>query len=267
MEGFYGGSVGINLKGVQFFPYTDTPGPCTALEINSEFTGAFPHILLEEVSFAGPTTDAPPNLNLIAINATGRMKIQCRGVFIEAHDAGVVLDTNAHLYGDLTCGGNPTTDELIQTASTWTGNIDINVSKAGASKLLVNYHSGASQVFRNAQPYDDRVVYPVRAGHVLASDYVKDAGAPSLRSGANGLANMSKPGTGLYQLNFDTNKFAPTTTDEYTVEVIIPANTGGRSWVINEATTTYVKIQFYGSDGSAADVNAFVIKILGRDGI
>lgn len=266
MDSFNGGSVGITLKQVQFFPSAAANNPSTGLEIDSPFAGSYPRILLEDITFAGYETLAPPAAGYLAIVATGRMKIQCRGVFIESFDTGISLNEEAHLYGDVTCGGNPTTDELITTAGTWTGNIDINVQRGGTSKLLRNYRASTSQVFRDAQPYDDRVVYPIRAGHVLASDYITDGSPPSLRSAANGLANASKPGTGLYQINFDSGKFAPTATAEFTPKIAIPANTGARTWVVNASTTTYIQIQFYDSAGSAADVTAFTIELVGRDG-
>lgn len=267
VDSFSGGAVGFTLKQTQFFPAAAPNNPCTALEIDSPFIGSYPHILLEDITFAGQASGTPPGVNLTGLRATGRMKIQCRGVFVEAYDAGISLQTEAELYGDITAGGNPTTGELINTGPSWAGNIDVNANKGGATYLLRNYRGGASQIFRDARPYDGRVVYPMRAGHVLASDYVNNGtGTPTLRSGANGFSSVTKPGTGLYELVFDPVKLKPTAVSEITVDVTIPDNLGVRRWYVTSYATDRVRIQITDATGTGLDANTFVVKIVGRDG-
>lgn len=265
MDGFLGGSVGIVLRGVQFFPWATPGGFCKAIDIFSNATVARHHIILEEVSFAGITDSAPPGLNLVGIRANGRMDLECRGVFVEGYDIGVLLKNGASLTGNFRGPGNPSVQDLIETDTDFTGQIDCIVTKGSAVKLLNSFTGNQNRIYQTVEPVGRRIVYPHTPTQVLASGRLSSGlSTPTLANG-QGISSVSKQSTGVYRLNFDTNVFAPNTGSEYKVRAFVESVTGA-TWYVNAATFSYVDIAFKNLSGTLADVGDFDFEIYARPG-
>ena len=265
MDGFLGGSVGIVLRGVQFFPWATPGGFCKAIDIFSDATVARHHIILEEVSFAGITYAAPPGINLVGIRANGRMDLECRGVFVEGYDIGVLLKNGASLTGNFRGPGNPSVQDLIETDTDFTGRIDCLVSKGSAVKLLNSFTGGQNRIYQNVEPIGRRIVYPHTPTQVLASGRLSNGLSTPTLSNGQGVSTVSKSSTGIYKLNFDTNVFAPNAGTEYRVRAFVESVTGA-TWYVNAANFAYVEIAFKNLSGTLADVGDFDFEIYARPG-
>lgn len=265
VDSFYGGSVGIALKGVQFFPWA-TPGNFVrALEVSSPASIARQHIILDEVSFAGITSAAPPGINAIGIKATGRVEIDCRGTFVEGYDIGVALFGGSSLFGNFTGPGNPSVSDLIQTDGAWTGIIDAIVTKGSAVNLLNSFTGGLNRIYRDVEPLGRRIIYPHTPMQVLASGTVTGgAGTPSL-SVSQAITAVSKTSTGIYRLTFDTTIFKPSSANQYRIRIANQSIVGS-TWYNNGGTTTYVEVAFRNLAGTLADVTDFDFEIYARPG-
>ncbi len=266
VDTFYGGSVGFTLKQVQFFPWA-TPGTFVrAIDVDSPSSVARQRILLEDISFAGITDSAPPGLNMVGVRATGRVDLICRGVFVEGYDIGCLLRTGASLYGDFTGPGNPSVEDLIQADSDFVGRIDCVVLKGSAVRVLRSFKTSPSTLQLNAEPFSRRVVYPVTPTEVFAAGRVSGgAGTPAI-SNSFGVSSVSKDGTGLYTLVFNTNEFSPGAGSDYRVRVAVQS-VNSRTWFVNVANSTGVQLQFKATtNDTAADVGDFDFEIVGRPG-
>ncbi len=266
VDTFYGGSVGFTLKQVQFFPWA-TPGTFVrALDISSPTAVARPRILLEDISFAGITELAPPGLNMVGVRATGRLDLICRGVFVEGYDIGCLLKTGACLYGDFTGPGNPSVGDIIQADSDFVGRIDCVVSKGSAARVLRSFKASPSTLQLNGEPFTRRVVYPVTPAEVFAAGRVSGgAGTPAV-SNSFGVSSVSKDGTGLYTLVFDTNEFNPGAGSDYRVRIAVQS-VNARTWYVSAANSTGVQLGFKNATtDAAADVGDFDFEIVGRPG-
>lgn len=266
VDTFYGGSVGITLKQVQFFPWAAPGNFVRAIDIDSPATVARQRILLEDISFAGITDSAPPGLNAVGIRARGRVDIIGRGVFVEGYDIGCLLRGQASLYGDFTGPGNPSVEDLIEADSDFTGRIDCIVSKGSAVRLLRSFKPNPSTLQLNGQPYNRRVVYPVTPSEVFAAGRMSGgAGTPTVAT-SYGISSVSKQGAGLYTLTFDTTEFNPGTGSDYRVRIAVQS-VNARTWYVSAANSTGVQIQFKNATtDAAADVGDFDFEIYGRPG-
>jgi hypothetical protein len=263
----YGGAVGSSFKSVQFFPSQSIASAKAMIYANfTSYSVGVYNLLLDEISFAGWTTAAPPGIDLSGLFATGRVRIQCKGVFMEGVDYGITLDTDASLYGVLGAGGNPSTNSVIACNSSWTGEIDCpRIGKGGATYLVRSFAASPTNIYRDVEPVFHRVVYPHTPSEIMA--YCRNTAAGgTLDSTAFGFSSISRTGAGQYTINFDAAKFAPNGGTAYRTRVEIGSVAGSTYYVAGQ-TSSSISLVFKNLANVAADCDLFDVFVYGRPGL
>ena len=263
----YGGAVGSSFKSVQFFPSTSSAVGRASIYANfTTYTSGVYNLLLDEISFAGWATAAPPGIGLTGLFATGRVRVQCKGVFMEAFDYGITLDTDASLYGVIGGGGNPSTESVVACNSTWTGEIDCQrINKGGATYLVRSFAASPTHIYRDVEPVFYRVVYPHTPSEIMA--YCRNTAAGgTLDSTAFGFSSISRTGAGQYTINFNAAKFAPNGGTAYRIKVEI-GSVAGRTYYIAGQTASSISLVFKDLSNVPADCDFFDVFVYGRPGL
>jgi len=194
----YGGSVGWKIENT-LFSYTVASASnavkCIDVDIEGIYSVGWMNLTLDNVQFESDATTLTGIVDQMGVSVKGRVKVNVNAVHMEGVAYGIVLDTDASLFGQsISPTGNNSVKEVIQCASTWTGKIDVTgATKAGATFLLNSYIASATKLYRDVDPIFGRVVYPNTPSEILA--YAKNTtNAGALDSTAFGFSGITRNG-------------------------------------------------------------------------
>jgi hypothetical protein len=266
----YGGSVGWEIENTLFYYNVDSAKntvKCINVDTEGSYSVGWMNVTLNNVQFESGATSLDDITNQTGISVKGRVKLSVNAVHMEGIAYGIVLDTDACLYGQvISAGGNSSVREIIQCKNTWAGKIDVSgATKAGAQYLLTSYVSGAAQLYRDVEPIFGRIIYPNSPSEVLALCRNTSANPAILDAASQGFSAITRTQQGTYDCVFDTSKFSPLNGAHYWVRVM-PGGSAMRHAAVMVQSAAKITIVFRDVEGSYQDCDFFVAEIIGRPG-
>jgi len=265
----YGGSVGWEIENT-LFSYTvasaSNAAKCIDIDIEGIYTVGWMNITLDNVQFESDATTLTGVVDQMGLSVKGRVKANVNAVHMEGVAYGIVLDTDASLYGQMISpSGNNSVKEVIQVLSTWTGKIDVTgATKAGATYLLNSYIASGTKLYRDVDPIFGRIVYPNSPSEVLA--YAKNTtNGGSLDSTSFGFSGITRNGAGDYTLTYDATKFVPLTAT-HVREIVTIGTTTGRTYYVSAYATGSIRIIFKDLSAVSTDTDTFEVRMYGKPG-
>lgn len=266
----YGGSVGWELENTQFYydlgAAKDTV-KCIQIDVEGSYSAGWMNVTLNNVQFESGATSLDGITEQSGILVKGRVKLSVNAIHMEGVAYGIVLDTDARLYGQvISAGGNSSVREVIQCKNTWAGKIDVSgATKAGAQYLLTSYVSNATQLYRDVEPIFGRIVYPNSPSEVLALCRNTSANPAVMDAASQGFSGIARIEKGAYDCFFDTSKFSPPDGAHYWARVM-PGGSAIRHVEVISQSAAKITIVFRDLEQSYQDCDFFVVEIIGRPG-
>lgn len=266
----FGGSVGWELTNTQFSYNTASvisEVKCIDVDIEGSYSVGWMSVTLNNVQFESGVITLDGVANQTGISVKGRVKLSVNALFMEGVAYGIVLDTDACLYGQvISAGGNSSVREVIRCEKTWAGKIDVSgATKAGAQYLLTSYASGATQLYRDVEPIFGRIIYPNSPSEVLALCRNTSPNPANLDAASQGFLAVIRTRQGTYDCVFDISKFSPLNGTHYWVRVM-PGSSSIRFAEVAAQLATKITIVFRDAEGAARDCAFFDAEIIGRPG-
>ncbi|MBO9610757.1 MAG: hypothetical protein J7639_32700 [Paenibacillaceae bacterium] len=257
----YGGSVGCVLRDVQIFASSNAVDPYGIYADLSVYIVGWYNLVLDGVSmFCGSDTGSKG----YCVYANGRIRVDVRHTHVGYTAHGICLDGVACLVGT-TLGADHHTTNLVDYTTTWSGYIELFAARKGLASNLLRRTDGAWTLHRDFDPIFGRLHYPHNANDVHAYCYISNGTATPALNDAKGFSSVTKISTGLYEIVFDSTRFSASAGTSYKAKARAES-VAGRTWYIDTATATKIRVQFKNLAGAAADCGDFYVEITGNPG-